>query len=201
MKAMAEILAAGTETVSAEIENCFTKALIEELKRSSSTSFPVSALYSDIRSNRLLHGLAHMPFYNKPLGSTSIVLRNQAIPVKIHSAPKNGSRILLTAHLDRTVDQNAIKAIKEWLLTMVPNQVKDLEIKLEGTWDSTSSILLFSFPVATWTQLDPSKTAYSYVGEARSGNKLLAPSVQANVLATRPAAGPENKKPTGQFTV
>ncbi|KAG9187764.1 hypothetical protein G6011_05635 [Alternaria panax] len=199
-KAMAEVLAAGTKTVSANPEVCFTKALNEELKRLSSTSFTIPALYVDIRSHRVLHRLVYMPFFNKPKGSSNIVLKNQKLPTaKIRIPPKDGSRILLTAHLDKTVDQDAIRAIKDWLLKLVPSQVKDLEIKLEGAWDYVSSLLLFSLPTAIWVQLDPNNLAYSYVGEARSGNTLTAPSAQANVLAPPPAASSENKKPAGQF--
>jgi hypothetical protein len=99
--------------------------------------------------------------------------------------------------VEQNISPNDVTNLKKWLLTQVPNNVRGLEIKLEGLWKTTSSTLLLSLPVEIWTQLrdDP---AYNYVETVNSPNLLLgeAPAVQSPApLALRPAPGPENTKP------
>jgi hypothetical protein len=106
--------------------------------------------------------------------------------------PKDGSRILVTAHIEQALTEKDGNDIKKWLLTEVPGVVKDIYLRLEGLWDSESTMLLFSIPIAVWTQL-PNTTAWSYVGTVTSCNKLLQTNTTvANPLAIRPLPGTEN---------
>jgi hypothetical protein len=196
-----EFLAATSLTESAAVSSstCFTSALIKELRRVSSHATTVAELHGRLMRGRSMHKLEYGPFYAQRNGKPSIALRRMGttsttqLPVIAPDDP----RMVITAHVEQNISPNDVTNLKKWLLTQVPNNVRGLEIKLEGLWKTTSSTLLLSLPVEIWTQLrdDP---AYNYVETVNSPNLLLgeAPAVQSPApLALRPAPGPENTKP------
>jgi hypothetical protein len=198
----AEVLAATsmTEKASSSQSTCFTRALIRELRYvSSSRATTIAELYGCLMRNRIMHKLEYAPFYAQRTGKQSITLRRMggASTTQSPVIAANDPRMIITAHVEQNISPNDVKNLKRWLLTQVPNNLRGLEIKLEGVWKTTSSTLLLSLPVEIWTQLrdDP---AYNYVGTVNSSNLLLeeASAVQSPApLALRPAPGPENTKP------
>jgi hypothetical protein len=197
----AEVLAATsmTEKVSSSPSTCFTSALIKELRRVSCHATTIAELHGRLMRGRSMHNLEYGPFYAQRNGRPSIALRrmgttsNTQLPVIAPDDP----RMVITAHVEQNISPNDVMNLKKWLLAQVPNNVRGLEVKLEGVWKTTSSTLLLSLPVEIWTQLrdDP---AYNYVGTVNSSNLLFgeASAVQSPApLALRPAPGPENTKP------
>jgi hypothetical protein len=146
-----------------------------------------------------MHNLEFRPFYAPRIRKQSITLRRMGgrSTTQLPAIAPDDPRMLITAHVDQNISPNDVNNLKKWLLTLVPNHVKGLEVRLEGLWKTTSSTLLLSLPVEIWTQLrdDP---AYNYVGTVNSSNLLFgeASAVQSPApLALRPAPGPENTKP------
>jgi hypothetical protein len=192
----AEVIAAtsATEIAEGNPDTCFTQGLDKELMRVSSIISSAASLHSEMMRNRRALGLNFTPFYAEREGRNSVVLRKMAGKGKgrMPTLPKHGPRILVTAHIEQALTQKDSNDIKKWLLTEVPAVVKDIDIRLEGLWDSESTMLLFSIPIAVWTQL-PNTTAWSYVGTVTSHNKLLQTNITvANPLAIRPLPGTEN---------
>jgi hypothetical protein len=197
----AELLAAATEVAGSDVNKSFTNALNVELRSLSSQPFTISTLYQRLLTNRSALNLDCIPFYNKCNGRDSIVLGNA-----VHRSQAAGSllkpdspRILLAAHVDHDLNMQDIQSLKDWLTNLLPTSIMGMEIQLEGAWDSSSSsssLLLFSFPITVWAQIDRTTSAYTYVGEVTSNNKLLqqVPPTQGPALAFKsPQQGPENR--------
>ncbi|EUC31570.1 hypothetical protein COCCADRAFT_27734 [Bipolaris zeicola 26-R-13] len=194
MLADAELLAASTQVAAADPNTCFTKAICTQLRRFSGKQFTISTLYNALMTERRALNLEAIPFYHRRDGKPSIVLGKYK--GKIASAPPlkpNSPRILLTAHLKESVDDKVLGNLKKWLSEQLPSSIMNMEIKLEGAWDASSSVILFSLPISVWTQLDRTNMAFNYVGEVTSRNKLLEQGT--TTLSIRPPQGSENLKP------
>jgi hypothetical protein len=175
MRADAELLAAATETASGDFETCFTKGLITTLQNMASTSlFTIHDLFQRMRNDREKLKLLAIPYHQARKDHHSIVLRNPAFKGKavVPKSKPNDRRILLTAHVDQDFDKDSVERLKKWL-SGLPLSLTEMDIKLEGTWDSSSSILLFSLPISVWTMLDRDNMAWTYIGEVTSTNQLL----------------------------
>jgi hypothetical protein len=197
----AEVLAENSTAgeSSSSLSTCFTSALIKELRRISSHATTVAELHGRLMRGQSMHNLESRPFYAPRIRKQSITLRRMGgrSTTQLPAIAPDDPRMLITAHVDQNISPNDVNNLKKWLLTLVPNHVKGLEVRLEGLWKTTSSTLLLSLPVEIWTQLrdDP---AYNYVGTVNSSNLLFeeASAVQSPAsLALRPAPGPENTKP------
>ncbi|KAI2476779.1 hypothetical protein Ptr902_11763 [Pyrenophora tritici-repentis] len=156
-----EILGASARNEPAEADpaTCFTEALIEELRRLSSRPTTIVMLFSEIMVNRRAHGLLSTPFYNRKPGKESVILPTKCRQGK-NKAPQirsDSARILVTAHVD---------------------EILGVDVTLEGVWNSSSSIIMFSMPVCVWSQLNSFNGAFTYVGEVTSRNYLLEQSAQ-----------------------
>jgi hypothetical protein len=191
-----------TESAAASLETSFTQALIRELRSAASRAGTVANLHGQMLRNRRAHKLEYTPFYAERPGRPSIVLRRMSDTSRAQqpTVSADAPRILITAHVEGTIDKKDIASVKKWLLSFVPDSVKGMDIKLEGVWQASSSVLLLSLPIEVWTQLrnDP---AYTYVGVVNSSNMLLAEGIPESPapLALRPASGPENTQPRPGF--
>lgn len=193
MNVDAELLAAATETASADTKTCFTAALCQQLRYLSSQQFTVSTLYQTLMTDRRALNLERIPFYSRRNDIPSIILgRYKGKTPSVPPLKPNSPRILLTAHLKGPLDREGVEGLKKWLKEQLPSSIMNMDIKLEGAWDASSSVLLFSLPIAVWTQLNRSNTAFNYVGEVTSHNKLLGQAT--STLSLRPPQGPENLK-------
>ncbi|KAI0603979.1 hypothetical protein TUN205_11773 [Pyrenophora tritici-repentis] len=177
-----EILGASARNEPAEADpaTCFTEALIEELRRLSSRPTTIVMLFSEIMVNRRAHGLLSIPFYNRKPGKESVILPTKGRQGK-NKAPQirpDSACILVTAHVDESVARGNVSDLKNWLTTMLLASVLGVDITLEGVWNSSSSIIMFSMPVCVWSQLNSFNGAFTYVGEVTSRNYLLEQSAQ-----------------------
>jgi len=195
----AELLgaAARLEEASAKLSICFTKALSEELRRLSSAPLTVAKLHSHLMANRRVHDIQSTPFYWKPLDKASVVLPTKKVKLYdslVHFKP-NSPRVLITAHVVEDMNRSNVDQLKIWLTKLLPASVLGMEIKLEGKWESNSTVLLFSLPICVWTQIDPRNEAFRYVGEVTSSNQLLVSDAPALAVRSAPKPGMENTKP------
>jgi len=76
-------------------------------------------------------------------------------------------QVLLAIRLDSDIFD--LEAWIEWVRN-APPEAKD--IRIEGTYDSFSTLVLLRMPVTIWNLL-PENSAYSFVGFVTSGNKFL----------------------------
>ncbi|EUC44637.1 hypothetical protein COCMIDRAFT_97663 [Bipolaris oryzae ATCC 44560] len=171
MEADAEVLAAATETISADGNKCFVKALITALRDFAPEPFSIYSLHQALVLNRTDLNLECIPFYQKRENRSSIVLGGWTGQVPAHKP--DSPRILLTVHIEEDLNMRDIEDWKEWLEDLLPRSVMNMEIKLEGVWNAWSSVLLISLPISVWTQLDRCNTALHYVGQVTSHNRLL----------------------------
>lgn len=200
----AELLCASAraEEATIDLETSFTKALINELRRLSSTQVTVGTVMGEITKNRRAHSLESSPYYYLPPGKNSVILPHKSTSTMTRRPARtygpNSARILVTVHVDDTVAQTqaGVEGLQTWLSTLLPLSVLGLGIKLEGIWSANSSMLLLSFPISVWSQLG-NHPAFTFIGEVGSYNKLLQGSTQGATLALRPvsATGLENIKP------
>lgn len=195
-----ELLAAATEAAGSDVGRSFTKALVHELRSLSSQPFTISTLYQRLMTNRSALNLDCIPLYNNCNGRDSITLGN-AVHRPQAAGPllkPDSPRILLAANVSHDVNMADIQSLKDWLTSLLPTSIMGMEIKLEGAWDSSSSssLLLFSLPITVWAHIDRTTSAYTYVGEVTSNNKLLQQAPTQNpALAFRSPQGLETRKP------
>lgn len=189
-----------TEEASADIETCFTNALLQTLTDINGSPYSVAEIYGHMMRYRHTLNLVYSPIYVPPEpGSSSIVLQKLGPPPVprprlISSANKTVEpKAIITAHLDASLTQDNVKELKKWLTKALPSNIQGLEIELTGVFEAESTIVEFRVPIEIWACLreDP---AYTYVGMARSGNKLLSWG-QSGTLAARPPSGYENIRP------
>jgi len=197
----AELLGAASrlEEASAKLSICFTKALSQELRRLSSAPLTVAMLHCHLMANRRTHDLQSTPFYWRPPNTTSACLPTKKVDLKgkdkfVRFKP-NSPRVLITAHVVEDMNRSNVEQLKTWLTTLLPASILGMEIKLEGKWESNSTVLLFSLPICVWTQIGPGNPAFRYVGEVTSSNQLLVSNAPALAVRSAPKPGVENTKP------
>ncbi|KAF9695314.1 hypothetical protein EKO04_007111 [Ascochyta lentis] len=202
----AEMLAAtsATEMASSDIATSFTRALIEQLKRFSSSGTSVANLFSHMMAERKALKLTYTPVYDpRPGEKPSIFLKPKGSSVKknvITQATGKSPRILLTAHLEASLNPGDVNELEKWMTTFIPKTVQNVQVKLEGFFDADSGVMLFTVPIDIWSQLEPSG-AFTYVGVVHSRNRLLRPPIALPVLGSRPvAATGENIRPSDETT-
>ncbi|USP77905.1 hypothetical protein yc1106_05179 [Curvularia clavata] len=193
MRSDAELLAAASQTAGSDANTSFTNAVIQELRRLSSRPFTISTLYQEIMRNRRALKLEYIPFYHRRPGRASVVLGGQRGPPVVPTLKPNDPRVLLAVHVSKTFDMQDLEDWKKWLSDLLPPTVMGMQIKLEGAWDSSSSVMLLSVPITVWAQLSNINRAFIFVGEVTSNNKCLEQAT--TTLAVRPLKGLENQKP------
>lgn len=201
-----EVLAAtsATETAASESRTCFTTGLIKKLKELNGAPITVASLASELHRDRKHLKLEYAPTHAARTNHPSIILQKMHTPVpnlysgkgKVKSSAKNDTpRALITVHLDEDFNEKSIEALKKWLFTELPAAVSEIEITLQGSFKSGSSLLIFTVPLEVWSCLE-SHPAYGFVGIVQGNNQLLQSSgVQASVsnLSIR---GSESQNPT-----
>lgn len=82
--------------------------------------------------------------------------------------PRLETRVLLAV----SIQQDAARDISQWvnwLTTKPPWEVTKIEVKVEGTYESHSTLMLVSLPIFAWDNL-PQREAYRFIAFIRSGN-------------------------------
>jgi hypothetical protein len=157
----------------------FLKALNEELQRASSGITTMAGIHAELIINRRNHNLQYTPVLVARPNRQSITLQKLGRKGKsVYRQPTtiaNGPRILVTAQVEKNIQKKDCEDI-EWSLSKIPEAVKGItDVKLEGAWPGDSTLLLFSLPIAVWTQL-PNNPAWNYVGVVNSSNIQPIPS-------------------------
>ncbi|KAL8738251.1 MAG: hypothetical protein Q9181_000931 [Wetmoreana brouardii] len=193
----------------------FTSALIEELQAFGETQFTVAMLHQRLITMRwrlaftpiyaLLseHGghsieLASMPptIQNTHLSvATGLQTNNgpnEVLSHSIQSSPSQQScssamadtRVLLAVSIAHDAVHD-ISEWKKWLTSQAPWDVTKIEVRVEAVFESHSTMLLTSLPIAAWDLL-PHRIAYRFVGFVKSE--------KIQVQYTEPRSGTEELK-------
>ncbi|KAL8769238.1 MAG: hypothetical protein Q9209_004739 [Squamulea sp. 1 TL-2023] len=186
-----ELLAAcGRENPTLGVGNrSFTSALIEELQAFGKAPFTVAMLHNRLVTIRWK--LAFTPFYAllsehgghsievspqppqaDPAGSFESLESEMSDDVMDICLPEARSaadtRVLLAVSIsnDATCD---ITEWKKWLVSQAPWDVTNIKVKVEAVFNSHSTMLVTSLPIAAWDML-PEKAAYQFIGFVKSNN-------------------------------
>ena len=95
------------------------------------------------------------------------------------------TRVLLAVSVARSVSTGLTGLTQwvEWLTTLAPDNVTDIDVQLESLFDSHSTLMLISIPTYAWSRL-PDNAAYQFVGFIRSRNLLSPPKRLKPMLAS-----------------
>ena len=178
-----EILAAcGRENPTLGVgSRSFTSALIEELINFGHAPFTVAMLHSRLVTMRWR--LAFTPVYALlseqgghsielgPLLQSSPIPKSSLTPTPSQqslSVTAADTRVLLAVSIigDAVPD---ISQWKSWLTSQTPWDVSKIDVKIEGVFESHSTLLLASMPIFAWDNL-PHNAAYHFVGFVKSSN-------------------------------
>ncbi len=194
----AEILAAtsGTEKAEARIEYSFTRALNVQLRLLHTEKFmTVADLHTRILEERRALQLTYLPFYAARFGKASIRIQRMTDSAQARhmDISPNSPRVIMTAHVEGKIDEESIREMKGWLSTYMSKQIKNIEVRLVGAWETNSAILIIEMPLLLWSLLPP-RLAYKKLEIVYSKNKLVE-EASTITLASRPLPGSENQKP------
>ncbi|KAF2861639.1 hypothetical protein K470DRAFT_269719 [Piedraia hortae CBS 480.64] len=171
----AEVLAAtsAAEVATNVLRAHFNKFLVEELKAMDRPT-ALSSLHARIVAKSMMYGLEHLPVFVGRHERPPIFLQ-KAYPIDQitdHRQRFNSPRILLTCHLQETLGTKDIATLKRQMSENVPKTVHDIDVCVEGSFKTNSSLLLISVPVEVWSYL-PKTSALNFVGLINSRNELL----------------------------
>ena len=170
----------------------FTSALIEELKAFGTAPFTIAMLHGRLVTMRWR--LAFTPIYAllSEHGGQSVQLSPLPLPlplltesVQMPPIPESSystssqqsssgiaadTRVLLAVSIagDATPD---VCQWKQWLVSQAPPEITSIDAKVEGVFQSHSTMLVTSIPVHAWDGL-PERAAYRFVGFVKSENRI-----------------------------
>ncbi|KAI4134407.1 MAG: hypothetical protein LQ341_006025, partial [Variospora aurantia] len=80
------------------------------------------------------------------------------------------TRVLLAVSIagDATLD---VSQWKQWLVSQAPLEITSMDVKVEGVFQSHSTMLVTSIPIRAWDGL-PERTAYRFIGFVKSENRI-----------------------------
>ncbi len=194
-----ELLAAASMEgqASADLDVCFTKVLINELEHFGAAGTPVSVaqthgnLVREAMNNRLDATPIHAQLSNSMISSIVLqrVLNTQSsTPVSTRHIPTK-ERVLLSVSLQEGAPLLNREQWERWLKNNLPSLIQHVEISLEGTFESSSSVILFTLPLSLWSVIRDNE-AYRFVTLVKSSNQLVVN--QASVQGAQ--SSPEKKE-------
>jgi hypothetical protein len=191
----AECLAAtsSTEVAALEASKSLLSMLCRELRLAQGCPMTIAKLYARI-VRTMHHAFKFTPVLVPHKTKDSIVLARLGPfkqNTKFHSPPREeagDTRVLISAHIKGTLTKNQVDEFKRWIGTNIPPAIESVAIKVEGVFDTTSSIMLLSLPVDVWAMVR--RQGLQFVALTMSGNKLLFP--PPAVLSPVPIRGREN---------
>ena len=105
------------------------------------------------------------PDENRPLSPPA----SASIPKFALPPPtKQETRVLLSVSVSEDIGHDIAQWV-HWLTTGVPSDVTKLDVTVEGIYESHSTLVLVSIPIAAWTQLAET-AAYQFIGFVQSAN-------------------------------
>ncbi|KAL8655282.1 MAG: hypothetical protein Q9210_000985 [Variospora velana] len=80
------------------------------------------------------------------------------------------TRVLLAVSIagDATLD---VSQWKQWLVSQAPLEITSVDVKVEGVFQSHSTMLVTSIPIRAWDGL-PERAAYRFIGFVKSENRI-----------------------------
>jgi hypothetical protein len=190
---------AGTEAAAADPSVSFTNALKSQLILNNGAPTTIAQLFASLVKNRTVFELEYTPFYCPHSSKHSILLSKvgsgSTVLSKTEKAKADALRIVIKAHLVKSLTPRDIDQFKKWLLTNVPASVTGLEVQVEGYFEAGSGVILLSVPIEVWACLEENP-AFGFVAWVQSANLLLGRNVpQQNPLVELPIRGSENTRP------
>lgn len=162
-------------------------------------------IYARVSRNRY-HTISLIPFRDatqqhcevvSPSGSTAS--DSSSPPLRIHTA----TRVLLSIHTSRSPTEDLICFLKnECMLPLYVTSMKIEDVRIEGIYESNSTLTLVSIPLSAW-DLIPDHAACHYVGLIKSENLCQHESVQqlfAEAKSHRASAASPSVCPCQQTT-
>ncbi|KAF2788562.1 hypothetical protein K505DRAFT_255244, partial [Melanomma pulvis-pyrius CBS 109.77] len=204
-----EILGAtsATETASNESRTCFTAGLIKKLKEMNGSPITVASLASELHRDQRHLNLEYAPTHAARSNHPSTILQKMHTPVpdfyggrrKGKSSAKDDTpRALVTVHLEEDFKEKDIERLKNWLLAELLETVREIEITLEGSFKSGSTLLLFAMPLEIWSCLE-NHPACGFVGFVQGNNQLLQSSGVRAPMSNLSIRGREDQNPKQSY--
>jgi hypothetical protein len=195
-----EVIAAAAQTASAQASNSFTAALIDTLNTTMGRPWTAAQVHAHMVRQRIAFKLYYMPIFVAGR-NRSIVLQklgSSSVPgPSVQANSLDSIRMTLSVDLEGKMNQQDVEQVKKWLTSGVPAGVHRINVVLEGVYDSTSTLLIFTVPVEMWNILQ-GDDSYHLIGQTRGLNKLLLARPPVGVLSNVVVGmgrGNENIKP------
>jgi hypothetical protein len=199
-----EVLAAVSwgDVAAANLQTCFTRMLIDELKALDGAPCPVARIYSSIHRNAIANNLERGPVHIPKKGKESIVLAKMYGPkqrkpesfierkCRIDAFDSSEYRVLITVNLQDNIHMLDIIEWERWLTTNIPSHILSTDITIEAHFQGSSSLLLVTLPIEVWTMLPADEEAYTFISFVKS-NLILPPGHALSVPAALGSIFPE----------
>ncbi|CAK44736.1 hypothetical protein CBS115989_7812 [Aspergillus niger] len=179
------IAACGWEQASsANLNFCLTRVLIDALVDNNGAPITVASLFARLFRNASQNQVGACPVHIPKSNHPSITLKPLSIrDFRPSRHPRFSERVLLSIEVKDDHSERDVKAWEAWLSSNIPEDVLSVDIKIEATFQSHSTVLLITVPLEVWTML-PDHPGYNFVSHVTSNNGFSANRV---ALPHRPA--------------
>ncbi|PKY06174.1 hypothetical protein P168DRAFT_316194 [Aspergillus campestris IBT 28561] len=184
------------QTATSNLNFCFTRVLIDELRQLDGRPETLASIYARIfryaQQNQVAATPVHIPKRNSP---SVTIGRNHSRPPITRKSEQNTYNVLLSVKVREEIPLDPTQW-KQWLTRNIPPNVQSANITIEGAFQG-SSLLLFSVPVEVWTMLPANDSSYTFVGHVKSHIIVPQPVAHTTTLPTHHAVPParENQRP------
>ncbi|PWY70602.1 hypothetical protein BO83DRAFT_447272 [Aspergillus eucalypticola CBS 122712] len=160
------------QTSSANVNFCLTRVLLDTLIDNDGAPITVASLFSRLYRNASQNQVGACPVHIPRCGHPSITLKplTRLFRPSFHS--RCSERILLSIEVNDNANERDVKAWEAWLLRGIPNDVLSIDIKVEGSFHSHSTVVLLTVPIEVWTMLTD-HPGYKFISLVTSNNGLL----------------------------
>ncbi|PYI07138.1 hypothetical protein BO78DRAFT_460749 [Aspergillus sclerotiicarbonarius CBS 121057] len=159
----------------ASIDMSFTRRIIDLLSQVD-TELTVSQIHAELvqHANRPGSQLDYTPVHVAAKDKPSVTIRRlEALPRELRglrrTAELGDGKALVTVRITGKTSVPDIGQWIKWLSTSIPEDVAD--IKLEGVFESDSSLCLLTMPTAVWNMVRHNES-FEFVSFVQSGNLL-----------------------------
>jgi hypothetical protein len=192
------LTAAGWEsTTSANMQQSFSRILIDEIQLLNGRSFTACDLYASMMTRALINNIESTPIHKANVDHPSVLFHRigtREAQQLVRATPTPAAKVLITVSVASDVLSNHDQW-KEWLTKHMPPHIRDIEI--EAFWNGGSGTALVSIPIQLWDYLqnDPAYNFVSFVlGDIHPGYPTSEPAPLS--LRSQPAASlKENIRP------
>ncbi|OJJ70828.1 hypothetical protein ASPBRDRAFT_675479 [Aspergillus brasiliensis CBS 101740] len=151
-----------------------TCLLLDTLKANDGAPITAATLYARLfriaSQSQVQTYLMHAPKWNRPSITLKPLNRTDLRPCSLSS-----ERVLFSVEVEDNVNERNVKAWEEQLLRSIPNDVLNVDIKVERAFQSNGifATLLITAPLEVWTML-PDDPAYKFLSHVTSNNESSA---------------------------